>query len=125
MDSQFNTLSRSYHDNYIEYATTGKKAYKSAYEKAEEGLKSVIDSLKKQIHENTTNIKDTLGSNAKSLLVEKQNGLNNIGRGIHQQKDRVVEAQMRLPPTPPPFSHQTQYTVLGALVVAIALLQVF
>jgi len=125
MDSQFNTLSRSYHDNYIEYATTGKKAYKSAYEKAEQGIKSIIDSLKKQVHDNSTNIQDTLGSNAKSLLSDKHDALNNIGRGIHEQKDRVVEAQMRLPPTPPPFSHNTQYTILGSLVVAIVLLQVF
>jgi hypothetical protein len=125
MDNQFNTLSRSYHDNYLQYATTGKESYKTAYESAEQGLQSILDSLNKQVHDNTTAINDTLGSNAKSVLTEKQDALNNIGIGIHNQKDRVTAAHMRQPPPPVPFSHQTQYNLIGVLLVTIVLLQVF
>lgn len=124
MDNQFDTLTRSYHDNYLQHATTGKASYKSAYEKAEQGLKAIIDSLSKQVQENSKNIKDTLGSNAQSLLDEKKSALTNIGTGIHEQKDRVVGAQMRIPPTPPPFSHYNQYTLIGALLVTIVILQI-
>ncbi len=125
MDNQFDTLSRSYHDNYLQYSTTGKESYKTAYEAAEKGLQSIIDSLSKQVHENTTAINDTLGSNASSDLAAKQDSLNNIGIGIHKQRDRVTAAQMRQPPPPVPFSHQTQYNLIGVLLVTIVLLQVF
>jgi hypothetical protein len=124
MDSQFDTLSRSYHDNYLQYATTGNESYKSAYESAEKGLQTILDSLRTQIHNNTTAINDTLGSNAKSIIADKQDGLMNIGIGIHNQKDRVTAAKMRLPPPPVPFSHGTQYSIIGALIVTIVLLQV-
>jgi hypothetical protein len=125
MDNQFDTLSRSYHDNYLQYSTTGKESYKTSYEAAEKGLQSIIDSLSKQVHENTTAINDTLGSNASSDLAAKQDSLNNIGIGIHKQRDRVTAAQMRQPPPPVPFSHQTQYNLIGVLLVTIVLLQVF
>jgi len=125
MDNQFDTLSRSYHDNYLQYATTGTESYKTAYESAEQGILSILDSLSKQVHDNTTAINDSLGSNAKSVLAEKKDGLNNIGMGIHNQKDRVTAAQMRQPPPPVPFSHQSQYTLIGVLLVTIVLLQVF
>lgn len=124
MDSQFDTLSRSYHDNYLQYATTGKESYKSAYESAEKGLQKIIETLRKQIHDNTTAINDTLGSNAQSLLADKQDGLMNIGIGIHKQRDRVTAAQMRQPPPPLPFSHDSQYTLIGVLLVTIVILQV-
>lgn len=124
MDNQFDTLSRSYHDNYIEYKTTGKNSYKTAYESAAKGLQAIIDSLKGQVDANRKEIKDAMGSNAKSLWSEKQEQLTNIGLGIQKQKDRVVAAQMRQPPPPPPFSHQTQYIVLGSMLAAIVILQV-
>lgn len=124
MDNQFDTLSRSYHDNYIEYKTTGKNSYKTAYESAAKGLQAIIDSLKGQVDANRKEIKDAMGSNAKSLWSEKQEQLTNIGLGIQKQKDRVVAAQMRQPLPPPPFSHQTQYIVLGSMLVAIVILQV-
>mgnify|MGYP002654671728 CR=1 FL=1 len=125
MDNQFDTLSRTYHDNYLQYATTGKESYKKAYEAAEDGLQSIIDSLSKQVHDNTTSINDALGSNAKSMFADKQDALNNIGIEIHKQRDRVTAAQMRQPPPPVPFSHQTQYNLIGVLLVTIVLLQVF
>jgi guanylate kinase len=125
MDSQFDTLSRSYHDNYIEYATTGNKSYKTSYEAAEKGLKSIVNSLKSQVDKNAQNIKDVVGGNAKTLFAEKQAALKSIGLGIHTEKDRVVEAQMRLPPPPPPVSYQTQYIMIVGLLATIALMPFF
>jgi len=125
MDNQFETLSRSYHDNYIEYATTGNSTYKTAYESAEEGLQSIINSLKSQVDTNTQNIKDTMGGNAKALFADKQAALRGIGVGIHKEKDRVKEAQMRLPPPPHPVSYQSQYMIIGGLLVTTLILQFF
>jgi guanylate kinase len=125
MDSQFETLSRSYHDNYIEYSTTGNKSYKTAYESAEKGLQSIINSLKSKVDTNAQNIKDTMNGNAKTIFSDKQAALRGIGEGIHKEKDRVVEAQMRLPPPPHPVSYQSQYTIIGGLLVASLILQFF
>lgn len=125
MDNQFETLSRSYHDNYIQYATTGVKTYKTAYESAEEGLQSIINSLKSKVDTNSQNIKDVVSANAKTLFAEKRAALRSIGLGIHTEKDRVVEAQMRLPPPPPPVSYQTQYIMIVGLLATIALMPFF
>lgn len=125
MDNQFETLSRSYHDNYIEYATTGNKTYKTAYESAEKGLQTIIDSLKSKVDTNSQNIKDVVSANAKTIFADKQAALMSIGAGIHNQKDRVVEAQMRLPPPPHPVSYETQYMIIGGLLVTTLILQFF
>ena len=124
MDSQFNTLSRSYHDNYVDYSVTGNQKYKVAYEAAKQGLDTIIAAKKTEAETNSENIKGALGSDAASLFHENQSALNSIGEGIHKQKDRVVEGQMRLPIDPPPTDHTTQYIVLGALLGAIVLLQI-
>jgi hypothetical protein len=125
MDSQFNTLSRSYHDNYIQYATTGVASYKTAYEAAQQGLDTILNNLKKEVDTNSQNIKDSTGSDAGALFLDKQNGLNNIGDGIRHQRDRVTAAKMRQPPPPVPVSYTTQYYIVGGLMVTIVLLQFF
>ena len=69
MDNQFNTLARSYHDNYIEYATTGGDSYRNGYESAQKGLEEIIGTLTKQVTENANNIKLAVG---KSCAISRE-----------------------------------------------------
>ena len=123
MDNQFTTLSRSYRDNYLQYSVTGNNTYKTAYESAKEGLDNIIKSMTTEVSTNSQNLKNAAGANAASLFRDKQAGLSNIGGAIHNQKDRVVEAQMRQPPPHPVPSYITQYLVISGLLGAIVLLQ--
>uniref|UniRef100_A0A6C0CFY4 Uncharacterized protein n=1 Tax=viral metagenome TaxID=1070528 RepID=A0A6C0CFY4_9ZZZZ len=123
MDNQFTTLSRSYRDNYLQYSLTGNQTYKSAYEAAKQGLDNIIQSMTTEVETNSSNLKNAVGADAASLFQDKQAGLSNVGGAIHTQKDRVVEAQMRQPPTPPAPSYITQYLVISGLLGAIVLLQ--
>jgi len=114
MDGQFNTLSRSYHDNYLQYAVTGNKTFKTAYESAQQGLDSIITSLTSEINNNSQTIKS----------VGQPFFGGSIGEGISRERDRIKAAEMRQPPPPPPFSHTTQYIVLASLLGAIIVLQI-
>jgi uncharacterized protein YukE len=120
MDSQFNTLSRSYHDNYIQYSVTGVESYKTAYEAAQQGLDTILSTLKSEVDTNTQSLS---GPNAAALFQDKQNSLNSIGEAIRKQKDRVTEAKMRQPPPPTPVSYQNHYTLLVCLLGSIVLIQ--
>ena len=79
MDNQFDTLSRSYHDNYLQYATTGKESYKTAYESAEKGLKSIIESLSKQVHDNTETTQN-------SAITGSEGGFKGCKRGLRSKR---------------------------------------
>jgi len=123
MDNQFNTLARSYHDNYIEYATTGGESYRNGYESAQKGLEEIIASLTKQVNENADNIKLAVGKSGAAQFREKQAILNNIGAYIQQQSDRVEQGKMRLPAVSRGKTYTNEYFVLSLLFLAIVGLQ--
>ena len=123
MDNQFTTLSRSYRANYLQYSLTGNQTYKTAYEAAKQGLDNIIQSMTTEVETNSQNLRNAVGTDAASLFQDKQAGLSNVGGAIHKQKDRVVEAQMRQPPSPPSPSYITQYLVISGLLGTIVLLQ--
>jgi hypothetical protein len=56
MDTQFTTLTRSYHDNYLQYALTGNPTYQTAYENAKDGLDTIISSLQSEVDEQESTI---------------------------------------------------------------------
>ena len=49
MDSQFNTLIRSYHDNYLQYKLTGTDSYKNAYSSAQQGIETILSTLQDSV----------------------------------------------------------------------------
>ena len=49
MDSQFNTLVRSYHDNYLQHKITGDSKYQTSYSAAERGLQNIICAMNKDV----------------------------------------------------------------------------
>jgi hypothetical protein len=123
MDNQFNTLARSYHDNYIEYATTGGQSYRNGYESAQKGLEDIIASLTRQVTQNTENIKLAVGKSGAAQFREKQALLNNIGAHIRQQSDRVEQGNMRVPAVSYGKTYTNEYFVVSLLFLAIVGLQ--
>ena len=123
MDSQFNTLAQSYHDNYVQYAVNGDQKYKTAYQQAEQGLKDIIQSLEDQVKETDKNIQDSLGEASMDQYKKKQDLLKNIGIHIHEEQDKLKTAQMRTPIPPPVPSYTSKYITVIALLGVIVVLQ--
>jgi translation elongation factor EF-Ts len=123
MDNQFNTLARSYHDNYIEYATTRGDSYRNGYESAQKGLEEIIASLTQQVTENAENIKLAVGKSGAAQYREKQELLNNIGAHIQRQSDRVEQGEMRVPAVSRGKTYTNEYFVVSLLFLAIVGLQ--
>jgi len=123
MDSQFNTLAQSYHDNYVQYAVNGDQKYKTAYQQAEQGLKDIIQSLEDQVKETDKNIQDSLGEASMDQYKKKQDLLKDIGFYIHEEQDKLKTAQMRTPIPPPVPSYTSKYITVIALLGVIVVLQ--
>jgi len=123
MDSQFNTLAQSYHDNYIQYAVNGDQKYKTAYQQAEQGLKDIIQSLEDQVKETDKNIQDSLGEASMDQYKKKQDLLKDIGFYIHEEQDKLKTAQMRTPIPAPTPSYTSKYITVIALLGVIVVLQ--
>ena len=92
MDNQFHTLTKSYIDNYVEYAKTGTESYKTAYESAEQGIHKILDELKKTQPEPID---------------------------LQAQKDELKAAELRQTGGSFLAGHTTQYVVLGLLSAAV------
>lgn len=112
MDSQFNTLIQSYHDNLMQYKTTGDSKFKRSYEAAEEGLKNILISM----------------SNDNESQCKQLKELNNPPEQHHdlaEERDLKIAAQKRqdqLTSIPSMPSMTYQYVgigVLGALAIGL------
>jgi hypothetical protein len=123
MDNQFNTLSRSYSDNYVQYSLTGVKSYKTAYESAYKGLQDVIVAKQAEVDEEKKNIDSALGADAVSLFHSNQAGLGSLTQGIHDSRDRVKAAEMRIPAPAPKPDYTDKYITLMALLGGLAIVQ--
>ena len=97
MDKQFHTLARSYSDNYVQYQTTGVKSHQIAYQRAEEGIQRILQSLKKEEPEQ-----------------EPEHPVS-----LKQQKDELKAAEMRQHSGSFSVGHTTQYVTLGLLSAAV------
>lgn len=123
MDSQLTTLSSSYHDNYVQYKLTGTESYKTAYEAAKKGLDSIIAAKKEELAKANQTIQDAMGADAVALFHQKQAGLSSLAEGIHEERDKVVAAEMRLPIPAPPPNYTDKLISIAALLGVIVVLQ--
>lgn len=123
MDNQINTLSRSYHDNFVEYSLTGVQSYKTAYEAAKKGLDDLIAAKQQEVDSGAANIDNALGADAIALFHQKQAGLGSLVQGIHDEKDKVKAAEMRIPPPPPSPDYTETYITIMALLGGLAIVQ--
>ena len=127
MDGQFNTLVRSYHDNYIQYKLTGGQSYQNAYMSAQEGIQSILDSLQKQASEQQAQISDFYKSDVEGKIRDTQSGITKYQKKIVSTEDQIEAAKMRtetpLPSPPIQTPLMSQYIAIATLgVIALGLM---
>ncbi len=130
MDTQFNTLTRSYHDNYIQYKITGSQTYQTAYQAAEEGLQTILNSLQDQVTQQTAQISDFYNKDVEGKLRDTQSDMRKYQRKILKTEDAIEAAKMRseVPQPSPPIQTPImgQYialSILGVLALGLMALQ--
>jgi hypothetical protein len=112
MDSQFNTLVRSYHDNFLEHRVTGEDRYKTSYEGARKGIESILNSLNDDVQKKQIELSDFYRSGVRD-------NLRDLKLSLAEQNDIQIAAQKRQEGKSAPSPSLTwQYVGLGVLVVA-------
>jgi hypothetical protein len=114
MDSQFNSLLRSYSDNYIQFKVTGNSRYQQSYTSAQQGLDSILSQLQTAVDAQKQQIGAFYKSGIEQKLVELEQRNRFLQRGLVSERDEIVAAQMRSQDTQ--MSIQPwQYITLGIL----------
>ena len=120
MDNQFNTLMRSYHDNYLQYKLTGDQKYQAAYQAAEKGLDSIILAKNQSVESDAQNIQNTIGADSENKMKDLKSQSIHLGQGLLDEHDAKTAAEMRLNlPVQPPPQPIFQYVVIGIMLVTI------
>ena len=127
MDGQFNTLVRSYHDNYIQYKINGAQASQNAYLSAQQGIQTILDSLQQQVDEQKTQMSDFYQSDVEGKMRDTQSDITKYQKKIVSAEDQIEAAKMRsetqLPSPPIQTPLMGQYITLATLgVIALGLM---
>jgi hypothetical protein len=126
MDNQFNTLMRSYHDNYLQYKLTGDQKYQRAYEAAEKGLDSIILAKNQAVQSDAQNIQNTLGSDSENKMKDTKSQAVHLGQSLVDEHDAEEAEKLRLAtPAPAPVQPIFQYVAIGVMLATIAGLSFF
>jgi type VII secretion effector (TIGR04197 family) len=122
MDSQFNTLVSSYRDNYVQYKVTGNTKFQSAYESAQQGIQTILNSLESEVSNEKQEINDFYSKDIEGQLQKTNSKSKYLRTGIMDEHDLTKTAEIRQSqlssPVTPGIS-TSEYTTLGVL-VAIA-----
>lgn len=114
MDSQFNTLTQSFSNNYIEFQVTGDPKYESAYTSSMQGLQNIVNSLKQNVDDQKKNISDFYRSGIVENIQKNEANKKLMQRGIITQTDNIIENDMREnAPVPVESISINQYIALG------------
>jgi hypothetical protein len=125
MDNQFNTLMRSYHDNYLQFKLTGNTKYQIAYEAAEQGLDAIVLAKNQEVQSDAQNIQSTLGADSENKMKDVKSQSVHLGQGLIDQHDEEVASEMRLSgPVEAPVTPIFQYVAIGIMVATIVALSV-
>lgn len=125
MDNQFTTLTRSYHDNYLQYKLTGNPSYKNAYLSAQEGIDNIVSSLEGEVSSQNNEINNFYSSNTEEKIRNTRAEALQAEQNIVSQRDLVETAKMRgnttlpNPPTTPDTSGQLTYLIAGGVILAV------
>ena len=114
MDNQFNTLKRSYSDNYVQFKVTGNKKYENSYASAQQGLESIINQLKDQVDIQKQQISAFYKSGVEQKITDLEQRNRFLQRGILSEKDDITASGMRNV-TSSISIQPWQYIVLGIL----------
>jgi hypothetical protein len=107
MDSQFNTLVRSYHDNFLEHRVTGENRFRTSYEGAREGIENILKTLNDDVQKKQVELSDFYRSGVRD-------NLRDLKQSLAEQNDIQIAAEKRQEVLPPP-SLRWQYIGLGVL----------
>lgn len=116
MDNQFNTLTRSYHDNFLQYKLTGNPSYKQAYESAQQGLDQIVQSLQQQNTDQKKSISNFYNEDVEGRLRDLRSQTRDTERKIVSENDQVIAAEMRSKAVSGESSN-TIYYVLGGVAI--------
>ena len=126
MDSQFNTLISSYRDNYVQYKVTGNTKFQSAYESAQQGIQTILNSLENEVSNEKQEINNFYSKDVEGQLQKTNSKSRYLRTGIMDEHDLTKTAEIRqsqLSPTPSkPTITSSQYTILGVLTVIAGVL---
>ncbi len=95
MDNQFNTLLRSYHDNFLQHKLTGNPSYQQSYTAAQEGLDKIIASLQSEVDSQSSQISEFYKSDVEEKMRETESQTRDTQRKIIKERDRIEAAKMR------------------------------
>jgi len=119
MDSQFNTLVSSYRDNYVQYKVTGNTKFQSAYESAQQGIQTILNSLENEVSNEKQEINNFYSKDIEGQLQKTNSKSKYLRTGIMDEHDLTKTAEIRqsqLSPAPPkPSLTTSEYTTLGVL----------
>lgn len=122
MDSQFNTLIRSYHDNFLQYKLTGNPSYKQAYESAQQGLDTIVSSLEQQNTEQKKSISSFYSEDVEGRIRDLRSQTRDTEHKLVSENDQVVAAEMRSKAVAPQPSNTLYYVLGGVALLGIGLL---
>jgi hypothetical protein len=95
MDSQFNTLIRSYHDNFLQYRLTGNSSYQQSYQSAQQGIETILSNLENQNTNQKKDISNFYNQDVEGRLRDLRSQAKDTQRKIITENDQVIAAQMR------------------------------
>lgn len=116
-DTQFNTLIRSLHDNYLQYKLTGGQSYQKSYMSAQEGVEKILSELEKSVDTQKSKITDFYKTDVEGKLKGLHSESRNLQHGLIEQKDQLTAAEIRQSQstTVPTQSLTSRYIALGVL----------
>ena len=112
----FASASKVYHDNFLEYRTTGDIKYKNASDAAMTTIQSVIQKMQDQVTATPVDSHILRDLNLKKQTLEEN---------LFKEKDRLKEAEMRGVPSGHPAlpSASWQYITILALIGGLVMTQ--
>lgn len=120
MDGQFNTLVRSYHDNFLQYKLTGNASYKQAYEGAQQGIDSILEALQKEVDSQRSKVSQFYANEDK--IRQTQSDLRDAKRNVVTERDQLEGAKLRETGSISSTSLQSRYIALAVLgVIALGI----
>ena len=125
MDTQFNTLVRSYHDNFLQYRLTGNPSYQSSYSAAEQGIQTILDSLQTQVQSQKSDMSEFYKEDVEQRLKEVQSQSRDAQRKFVSEKDQLEASKLRSQTVPttsysdPMTSRYLAVGVIGVTVLAL------
>lgn len=122
MDNQFNTLVQSYRDNYIQYRITGDPKYQQSASSAEQGIESILNSLRSSVGATDAQISNFYKSGVEERLQKLDSENKALQGSMITKEDELTAAKMRQPQGISLSSVPTsKYITAGALLLGTLL----